>query len=45
MALNNLATNTLRMDHVPGTPWPEDNSDKEPIDPHNPDFTSTCDPT
>jgi hypothetical protein len=45
MALNNLSTHTLPIDHEPGTAPPEDTLDEEPIDPHNPDFTSTPDPT
>jgi len=45
MAIDKLSINDLLIENVPGAPPPEDTSNKEPIDPQQPDLTCTPDPT
>jgi len=45
MAIDKLSINDLLLDNVLGAPPPEDTSNKEPIDPQQPDLTCTPDPT
>jgi hypothetical protein len=45
MAIDQLSINNLLLDNIPGAPPPEDTSNEEPIDPQQPNLTSTPDPT
>jgi len=45
MAIDKPSSDDLLIDHVRGTPPPDDTPNKEPIDPQQPDLTCTPDPT
>ena len=45
MAINTPSMNDLLIQNVPGAPPSEDSTNEAPIDPQQPDFTCTPDPT
>jgi len=45
MAIDMLSINDLLIDNVPNAPPPDDTPNEEFIDPQQPDFTCTLDPT
>jgi hypothetical protein len=45
MAIYKLSINDQLIENVLGAPPPEDTPNEEPIDPEQPDLTSTPDPT